>query len=124
MPNITITNGTTTVTMPRTKQIADAGAVVAKESQMASGLIVRDVVGFRRGIIATWDYVPATTIASLKTLLQSGGFLTVTYFDIDGTSHTELCAVSYPTMEVFCYKDNVPVWHNCSLTIQAQEVAT
>jgi hypothetical protein len=119
---ITISNGTTTVTMPRTRNVTDAGAVVAKESEMASGRIVRKVTGFRPGFTYTWDYVPAETIASLAALLRTGAYFTVGYFDIDGTDQTGTFSVSYPAPQVFKFVGGVAMWHNFTLTIRAQGV--
>jgi len=119
---ITISNGITTITMPGTRKVSDAGSLVYRETQMASGKIVRDIKGFRAGFKYDWDYVPAATIASLATLLRSGSFFAVNYFDIDGTDGTGTFSVSYPAFEVFGFVGGVAMWHNCSLVIQAQEV--
>jgi len=119
---ITITDGVTTVTMPGTRQVSDAGSPVYVETQMASGKTVRDIKGFRAGFKYTWDYVPAATISSLATLLRSGGFFTVNYFDIDGTDGTGTFSVSYPAFEVFGFVGGVAMWHNCTLVIKSQEV--
>jgi hypothetical protein len=123
MTEITISNGVTSVTMPRTRQVAEAGELVCRESAMASGMLVRDIKGFRPGFTYTWDWVPAATINALVAMLRSGGFFTVDYFDVDGTDKTGLFVVEYPSFEVFTFRDGVPVWHNCTLTIRAQGVA-
>ena len=122
MTQITISDGTTTITMPRTRKVSDAGSMEYKEITMASGKRVQEMKGFRPGFTYKWDYVPAATIMALITMLRAGGFYTVGYFDLDGTDKSGVFSVSYPTHEVFKFKEGVAMWHNCTLTISAQEV--
>jgi hypothetical protein len=122
MTEITISNGITSITMPRTRQVADAGEKIFAEKQMASGAIVRDVMGFRPGFTYTWDWVPAETIKSLIAMLRSGSFFTVEYFDVDGVDKTGLFAIDYPSFELFTFRKGEAMWHNCTLTIKAQGV--
>ena len=123
MTEIKISNGVTTITMPRTRQVKDTGELVYIETQMASGKLVRDVKGFRPSFTYTWDYVPAATITALVTMLRAGGYFTVDYFDVDGTDKTGVFKVDYPTFEVFTFRKGVAMWHNCTLTIKAQGVS-
>lgn len=123
MTEIKISNGVTTITMPRTRRVSDAGEKVYKENKMASGALVRDVTGFRPGFTYTWDWVPAETIRALITMLRAGSFFTVDYFDVDGVDKTGLFSVSYPAFEVFAFRNGVAMWHNCTLTIRAQGVS-
>jgi len=122
MTVITISNGATTVMMPQTDQVTDAGSVVCKETTMAGGRVVRKVTGFRAGFTYTYDYVPAATITSLVALLRTGGFFTIGYFDLDGTDKSGTFSVSYPSFSVFKFVNGVAMWHGCSLTITAQGV--
>ena len=122
MTEITISNGTTTITMPRTRQVTDAGGLSYIEKEMAGGKLVRDVKGFRPGFTYTWDYVPAATITALVTMLRAGGYYTVNYFDTDGTDKSGRFKVDYPTFELFTFRGGVAMWHNCTLTIKSQEV--
>lgn len=123
MNQITISNGTTTITMPRTRKVMDAGEIIYAEKTMASGALVRDIMGFRAGFTYEWDWVPAETITALTTMLRAGGFFTVNYFDVDGADKTGLFSVSYPSFEVFAFRKGVAMWHNCTLTIKAQGVS-
>lgn len=122
MTQITISNGTTTITMPRTKKVSDAGELVFAEKTMASGLRVRDIKGFRPGFKYEWDYVPATTVTALISLLRTGGFFTVNYFDVDGTDKTGVFSIDYPSPGVFKFKDGVAMWHGFTLVLKAQGV--
>ena len=107
--------------MPRVKDVAVGAKEVANTVTMASGKVVKDVLGYRTTITAAWDYVPAATIVTLLTLMRSSPFLFVEYpspsGDASGTFEAE-----YPTLDVFCYRDGVAVWHNVSLSMEAQEV--
>lgn len=122
MTQIIISSGTTVITMPRTKKVSDAGEPVFTENTMASGLRVRDIKGFRPGFTYEWDYVPAATITALLALLRTGGFFTVDYFDTDGTDKQGVFSIDYPSFELFTFRNGVPMWHNCKLTIKAQGV--
>lgn len=122
MTQITISNGVTSVTMPRTRRVTEAGELVYKEAPMASGLRVRDITGFRPGFTYEWDYVPAATINALVAMLRTGNFCTVNYFDIDGTEKQGVFSVDYPRFELFTFRNGIPMWHNCALTIKAQGV--
>ena len=107
--------------MPRVKDVAVGAKEVANTVTMASGKVVKDVLGYRTTITATWDYVPAAAIVTLLTLMRSSPFLYVEYpspsGDASGTFEAE-----YPTLTVFCYKNGVAVWHDVTLTMSAQEV--
>jgi len=122
MTQITITSGPTVIVMPRTKKVSEAGETVFTESTMASGLRVRDIKGFRPGFKYEWDYVPATTITALVTLLRTGGFFTVNYFDVDGTDKQGVFSIDYPSFGVFTFRNGVAMWHGCSLSIKSQGV--
>ena len=123
MTEIKISNGVTTITMPRTRRVVDAGEKVYTEKKMAGGALVRDVTGFRPGFTYTWDWVPAATITALVTMLRTGSFFTVDYFDVDGVDKAGLFAIGYPSFQVFAFRNGVAMWHNCTLTIRAQGVS-
>lgn len=122
MTQIKISDGVTTITMPRTRNVSDAGAVEYREITMAGGKTVREMIGFRPGFSYTWDYVPADTVRALADLLRTGKFLTVEYFDLDGNDKIGVFSVSYPAPKVFAFRNGVAVWHDFTLTIKAQEV--
>lgn len=118
---ITIAKGSVSVTMPRVRDITYGGEQVAIEATMASGKTVRDVIGFRPNVRAVWDWVPAETIKALNALLRQGGFFQVTHPTPDGEV-TESMTVDFPDMEIFAFRGGVPMWHNITLTMEAQEV--
>lgn len=124
MPNqITITGGGTTVTMPRTREIEWQDVEVSRETEMASGLRVKDVLGYRPTLTARWDYIPADVFLALKTLLRRGGYYTVTY-PADGADKTGQFAVTASAATVFAFRSGVAVWHDVTLTLESAEVLT
>lgn len=122
MDKIVITDGVTTITMPRTRDLLDIGANEAVPVTMASGRIVKEVRGFRPGYRARWDWVPAGIITQLLGMIRANGFLTVTIPDPVTGTHTGLFEIEYPSLKVFRYKDGVARWHDVVLVMKAQEV--
>ncbi len=123
MDKITLysTDKTQSVTMPRVKSISVGAEEVSNAVTMASGKVVKDMIGYRNTVTATWDYVPATTITALMDLLRSGGFFYAEYPSPQG-DESGIFQVSYPDMEIFAFQNGIPVWHNVTLKLTAQEV--
>lgn len=123
MDKITIFNDkkTSSVVMPRIKNIQVGAKEESKSITMASGKIVKDMLGHRATLTATWDYVPADTITKLLTLLRNSAFVWVEYPSPTGKSSGFFDA-EYPTLTVFQYKNGQAVWHDVTLTMTAQEV--
>lgn len=119
---IKISKGTASVTMPKTRDISVGGEEVSTSTTMASGKMVKDVVGHRRTVTASWDYVPATSIAALLGLLRQGGFFAVEYTDPEDGETSGIFDIDPPTLEIFAYRGGAPIWHNVSLAMTAQEV--
>ena len=122
MDKITISDGITTITMPRTKSPKVGGEEVCKEITMASGKKVKEMIGVRTAIAAEWDYVPAATMAALTTMLRKGGYFTVGYPDPDGTDKSGSYDITIPSPGIFRFVGTTPMWHGVSLTMTAQEV--
>lgn len=112
---------TASITLPRTKNISVGAQPISKSVTMASGKIVKDIIGYRTNIKAAWDYMPAAAVASLIGILRSGGFCFVEYPSPagDASGHFE---IDYPSMSVFSFKNGVAVWHAVTLSMTAQEV--
>lgn len=122
MTQITISNGITTITMPKVRKITVGGEEVANETVMASGKKVKDVIGYRAVVTADWDWVPADTMAALTTMLRAGGYFTVGYPDADGADKSALFSITIPTTGIFKFNGTTPFWHGVSLKMSAQEV--
>ena len=95
----------------------------SKTVTMASGKTVKDILGYRTNITAVWDWIPADLVTQLLRLLKSGAFLWVEYPAPDG-SGAGFFSIEYPTLSVFCYRSGVPVWHDMTLSMTAQEVTS
>ena len=112
-----------TVEMPRVKDITAGAEEVANAVTMASGKVVKDMIGYRITLQASWDYVPAATLTALAVLLRSGGFFYVEYPSPAGDA-AGMFEIEYPDMRVFAYKNGTAVWHDVQLKMTAQEVTT
>ena len=110
------------VEMPHIKDITVGAAEVANTVTMASGKVVKDMIGYRVTIQATWDYVPAAVLTALATLLRSGGFFYVEYPAPTG-DESGMFEIEYPSMSIFAYKNGIAVWHDVKLKMTAQEVS-
>lgn len=109
------------VTLPRSKKITVGAQAVSKSVTMASGKVVKDVIGYRVSVKASWDYVPASDIASLIAILRDRGFCYVEYPSPKGDA-SGYFEIGYPTMSIFGFKNGVAIWHDVALTMSAQEV--
>ena len=109
------------VVLPRVKDIQVGAEEVANKVTMASGKVVKDMVGYRTTVQAAWDYLPASTLSALAVLLRSGGFFYVEHPSPSGDM-SGFYEITYPAMSVFAFKDGVAVWHNVKLKMTAQEV--
>ena len=119
---ITISDGITTITMPKTREINVGGKIASSEIEMASGKRVAEVTGCRIIINAGWDYVPADTMAALTTMLRKGLFFTVGYPDPDGSYKSAAFSISIPAPGIFKFISGTPMWHGVSLVMASQEV--
>ena len=123
MDNITIysSDKSHSVTLPRVRDIEVGAEEESKTVTMASGKTVKDILGYRAKVTAVWDWIPADLVTELLNLLKTGAFLWVEYPAPDG-SGAGCFSIEYPTLSVFCYRDGIPVWHDMTLSMTAQEV--
>ena len=122
MRNIIITDGVYTVELRNDLVYEIEYEEVGTTKKMASGKIVKDVVGFRPVLNIPTGYVALNDIQTLKRMINSGKFLQITYPGIEG-DETRLFAVSPPVFKSFKYgEDGVSIWYGVTLVCQAQEV--
>ena len=119
--SISTPDGSQSITMPRTRDLRLSPKEECKEITMASGKTVKEMVGIRQVITATWDWVPADTITALCAMLAQGGYFRVAYPATDG-DQAGMFAIPPPSPRVFRYRDGVARWRDISLTMTAQEV--
>lgn len=110
------------VEMPRTKTLEVGGAYESKEATMASGKIVRDIIGWRTELSASWEWVPAGLLAQLVPLARKGDFVTIQYPDSDGSDASGQFSIVIGSQKIFKFVDGAPMWYNVELTATAQEV--
>lgn len=108
--------------MPLTKTIEIGGTYESKEATMASGKIVRDVIGWRTEVTATWEWVPAGLLAQLVPIVRSGEFIEMQYPDSNGEDAFGMFAIEIGNQKIFKFVNGVPMWYNVELTATAQEV--
>ena len=113
---------TSCIELPRIKDIQVGAEEVANTVKMASGKVVKDMIGYRSTVKAAWDYIPASTLSALAVLLRSGGFFFAEYPSPTGDA-SGVFEIDYPTMSIFSYKNGIAVWHDVTLKMTAQEVS-
>lgn len=118
LDNIVIGN----IEMPRTKSIEIGGEYESKETTMASGKIVRDVIGWRTELTAEWEWVPAGLLAQLVPIARSGEFVTIQYPDSTGEDASGVFSIEIGEQKIFKFVGGEPMWYNVELTATAQEV--
>ena len=112
------------IQMPRTKTLEIGGELESIEATMASGKVVRDVIGWRTEITATWEWVPAGLLSQLVPLAHSGDFISITYPDADGSTQTGNFTIEIGSQKIFKFVNGNPLWYNVELTATAQEVTS
>lgn len=110
------------ITMPRTRSLEVGGSYESKEATMASGKIVRDIVGFRIELTANWEYLPAETLTQLVSAARGGSFVQIKYPDPVSGETDGMFSVSIGAQKIFKFVNGNPYWYNVSLTATAQEV--
>lgn len=110
------------IEMPRTKTLEIGGEFESIEATMASGKVVRDVIGWRTEITATWEWVPAGLLSQLVPIVRQGGFVEIQYPDSTGEDVAAMFSVEIGNQKVFKFVDGEPMWYNVELSATAQEV--
>ena len=118
MMNIKI-NG---IEMPRTRSIEVGGDVEAKEATMASGKIVKDIIGFRKTITASWEWFPADLMARIVEIARTGDFVNIEYPDSTGKVESGLFKITIGNQKVFKFINDSPLWYNVELSATTQEL--
>lgn len=110
------------ITLPRVRDI-EVGA--EEESKIRNDGVRQDGQG-HPGLSdkhhRRMDWIPADLVTQLLRLLKSGAFLWVEY-PAPGGNGAGFFSIEYPTLSVFWYRSGIPVWHDMTLSMTAQEVA-
>lgn len=122
MRNIIISDGTYTVALQNDLVYEIEYEEVGTTKVMASGRMVKDVIGFRPVLIIPTGYVELSDVVTLKRMINSGKFLRVTYPGVGG-DESRMFHISPPRFKSFRYSDDgVGIWYGVELHCQAQEV--
>ncbi len=119
---LTVSDGTSTVTLPCTKNIVHGGSLESTDVIMASGKIKSDIIGFRQSITYVYSYIPAQEMAKLHDMLRRRKFFECKFLDIDNIEKTGIFKIDYPKTNLFMYKKGVAVWKDATLLLTSQEV--
>lgn len=115
MRNITISDGTNTVTLLSDLVFEITPKTIGTTATMASGRTVMDVVGEKITLKIPTGWLSASDLATLKGMIRSTHFLTVSYPDVDGDK-TDTFYVEHPTYKSFKYgEDGVEQWYGVTL---------
>lgn len=112
------------IEMPRTKSLEIGGSYESKEITMASGKIVRDVLGWRTELTATWEWMPAGLLTQLVPIARSGAFVSIQYPDSTGEDAQGSFSIEIGNQKIFKFVSGEPMWYNVELTATAQEVTS
>lgn len=110
------------IQMPKTKTLEIGGSYEAIETTMASGKMVRDIIGWRTELTATWEWVPAGLLAQLVPIVRAGSFVEIQYPDSTGDDVAAMFSVEIGSQKIFKFVDGEPMWYNVELDATAQEV--
>lgn len=110
------------ISMPKTKTLEIGGSFESNEATMASGKIVRDIIGWRRELTASWEWVPAGLLSQLVPIVRSGEFVDIQYPDSTGEDMSGIFSIEIGSQKIFKFVQGVPMWYNVELTATAQEV--
>lgn len=108
--------------MPRTRSLEVGGEEVTKDAVMASGKMVQDIIGWRKQLAASWEWIPVETLAALTALVRSCSFVEIQYPDpVKGVSRGQF-KIKIGSAKIFRFVVGQPRWYNVELDAQAQEV--
>ena len=108
--------------MPITRTLEVRSKLEAKEATMASGKMVRDIIGNRIEITASWEWLPADTLKSVVSLARQMGFVRIDYPDPVKGDTSGVFSLEIGSQKIFRFRNGEPYWYNVELTATAQEV--
>lgn len=114
--------GTSSVTMPVTKNYNYVDTPVYNRGESAAKKRFYEIIGYRPEITVAWEYIPDASLKTLLALVRANVLCNVTYTDANGTSLTKAFEITMSPVTVFKYVSGVPMWCNLTLTMSAQEV--
>lgn len=110
------------IQMPRTRTLEVGGEYEANTITMASGKVVKDIIGWRTTLTASWEWLPADVLTAVVAAARAGKFVTITYPDATGKTISKKFTIEIGNQKIFKFIKDTPMWYNVELTATAQEV--
>ncbi len=108
--------------MPRVRSLEIGGGELVNEKTMAAGNLVRDVIGWRATVTASWEWVPQEILARVTALARQCRYVTLEYPDpVDGNASGAF-KIEIGNQKVFRFRNGEPFWYNVELKATAREV--
>ena len=124
MRRITISDGTSMITLLPDLVFTISPETVGTRETMASGKTVMDVVGEKITLEIPTGWLSASDLATLKSMIRRTHVLTISYPDVDGEK-SDLFYVDHPIYKAFKYgADGVEQWYGVTLTATQYGVST
>ena len=123
MYKITVFDGEDTIELASKIEYPLGGEEVSKKAEMASGKIVKDVVGYRDVLEIPVGYLGVETMAILRDMIRrNDGFLNISY-PTPGGAITGEFVVEDPKGKIIDYDDDgKAVWLDITLKAKSTEV--
>lgn len=95
--------------------------------RMASGKTKIVVVGTRKTITASFEYIPSADLVAINNAIKTNPLISVRFHDVDGSMKAETFIMSPISPTVFKYKTingaDVPVWTDVTITGEGQVIS-
>lgn len=121
--NIIITDGTDTITLLNDLVFDLKNEEISVSATMASGRLVKDVVGYKDVLEIPVGYLSLTDMSTLRSMInRNRGLLEITYPTPNG-DRTSPFLVEQPAYTTFSYDENgVAVWKGVTIVGTSVEV--
>lgn len=121
--NIILTDGIDTVTLLSDLEFELSPDEISKSATMASGRLVKDIVGYKDVLKIPVGYLSLTDMSTLRTMIKrNGGLMEISYPTPNG-DRTGQFLVEQPPYTPFAYDENgVSVWKGVTITATSVEV--
>lgn len=123
MRNIIITDNTDTITLRNDLMFEIQPEEISKSVTMASGRLVKDVIGYKPVLKIPVGYLPLDDMTLLRNMIKrNNGLISISYPTPNGDV-TQQFMVEQPTYTTFSYDENgVAVWQGVTIKGRALEV--
>ena len=121
MDKVKLISDTKELIFARTRKLSVGQEVLDKTFVVASGRVVKDLIGYRTILTVEWDAPPAK-MSELISMISANPFILVEYPDPQNGDSAEIFEISMPEPRIFVYKKGVPMWRDVQLEMRGQVV--